>query len=524
MYIRLRKNKTGTTTVYLLESIRLEGKMHSTAKVIKCFGSSANESTIDQWKKDALSLKLSCEEQEVSSKDFLKIQTSEDVSSCTVKDIGVKFLYQNIFDDAFSKIKLKNIDMQFLSDLVIMRIAQPVSKLRTSHLSQNYDIESMTPNKIYRLMDNLDDDAIDRIKKQVWINSKVLLGTEAIKIMFYDLTTIYFETNSKSDLKEFGYSKDGKSQHVQISLALIVSQSGMPIGYEIFKGNSFEGATLIPTLNKLKTQYKIENVTIVADSAMLSEANIKALNRDGFKFIVSARIKNMSTQLVNQMFVEDDYIASGDDFKYKTIKLEDRNMVFCKSENRKRKDEYERQKSLDKILQLVGKSAKTGLRGSLKKPFVKINTQNSLLEIDEDKLEEQKKFDGYFGFVSNTNLEVSEIINQYRGLWQVEQSFRITKHNLKIRPVYHYIDRRIKAHFALCYLTLGVIRTLEYKLKKLDLYVPIEQLDMMLSQMKKISMTIGEKKCEILTDISSELKLIFHGLNLNIPKKYKIIS
>ena len=376
-------------------------------------------------------MKLSFGEQKISSRDFLKIQKSEDIKSCSVKELGVKFLYQNIFDNAFGKMKIKSINMQLLSDLVIMKIAQPVSKLRKSNLSNNYGICDMTASKIYKLMDNLDDDAIESIKKHVWNNSKKLLGTEAIKIMFYDLTTIYFEANSRSELKEFGYSKGGKSQYVQISLVLIVSQSGMPIGYEIFKGNRFEGAILIPTLNKLKSQYKIEDVTVVADSAMLSEANIKALIENGFKFIVSARVKNMSTKLTNQMIAEDDYIISGDDFKYKTIKLNDRNIVFCRSENRKRKDEYDRRQSLDKILKMVDKPIKSGLRGVLKKSFVKINTQDSVLEIDEAKLEEHKRFDGYFGFISNTDLEASEIINQYRGLWQVEQSFRITKHNLK---------------------------------------------------------------------------------------------
>jgi hypothetical protein len=127
MYVRLRKNKTGTTTVYLLESIRPEGKLHSTSKVIKCFGSSSDSRLIDQWKKDALSLKFSFGEQKISSRDFLKIQKSEDIKSCSVKELGIKFLYQNIFDNAFGKMKIKTVDTQLLSDLVIMRIAQPVS-------------------------------------------------------------------------------------------------------------------------------------------------------------------------------------------------------------------------------------------------------------------------------------------------------------------------------------------------------------------------------------------------------------
>jgi transposase len=367
------------------------------------------------------------------------------------------------------------------------------------------------------------DEAIESIKKHVWRNSKNLLSSEKIKVMFYDLTTIYFEANTTSELKEFGYSKDGKSQHVQISLALIVAEHGLPIGYEIFKGNCFEGSTLIPTLSKLKAQYKIEDVTVVADSAMLSESNINALIANGFKFIVSARVKNMNKQLTNQMLADDDYITNGDDFKYKTVSLKDRKMVFCRSKKRQSKDKYERKKSLEKILKLVGKPAKSGLRGALKKSFVKINQEDSIIEIDEAKLEQQEKFDGYFGFITNSDLKAEEIIDQYRGLWQVEQSFRISKHNLKIRPVYHYTDRRIKAHFAICYLTLALVRTLEYQLQEIGQYMPIEQLHEALGKMQKVEMQIADKKCEILTEIPEKLKMIFYRLNIDLPRKYQII-
>ncbi len=157
MYTRLRKNKTGTSTVYLLESVRQEGKNSSTAKVVKCFGSSADENVIQQWLKEANELKLSFGESKITSKDFIKIQKSEDIKYCTVKDIGIKFLYQHIFNKSFKQMKLKKVNLQFLADLVAMRIAQPVSKLKTAQLSFKYGIEDMTPNKIYKLMDNLND-------------------------------------------------------------------------------------------------------------------------------------------------------------------------------------------------------------------------------------------------------------------------------------------------------------------------------------------------------------------------------
>ncbi len=149
----------------------------------------------------------------------------------------------------------------------------------------------------------LDDLKIEAIKKHVLKNTQTLIGCK-IQVMFYDLTTIYFEANSASDIKECGFSKDGKSQHVQISLVLIVTEYGMPIGYEIFKGNTFEGSTMIPTLNKLKQQYKVEDVTVIADSAMLSEANIKALIAHRFKFIVSAKIRNMKASITQEIPIE----------------------------------------------------------------------------------------------------------------------------------------------------------------------------------------------------------------------------
>jgi transposase len=371
-------------------------------------------------------------------------------------------------------------------------------------------------------MDGLCDKEIESMKKHIFNNTKNLLENQKIKVMFYDLTTIYFETNSKSDLKEFGYSKDGKSQHVQISLALIVTDHGLPVGYEIFKGNQFEGSTLIPVLKKLRSEYGAQDVTIVADSAMLSAINIEALIEEKFKFIISARIRNMDKNTTKAMLDVTNYEQISEDLRVGKLEFENKTIIVCHSKERARKDEYDRKKSLDKIMKLVGKPAKAAIKGSIKKPFVKISNED-IIEIDEAKLEEMAKFDGYFGFVTNSDLSETEVINHYRGLWQVEQSFRITKHNLKIRPVYHYVDRRIKAHFALCYLSLALIRTVEYYIKKAGLDMPLEQLNLALDEIKKVKLTIGDKKCEIITDIKQDLRNIFACLNIDMPKKYRIM-
>ena len=296
----------------------------------------------------------------------------------------------------------------------------------------------------------------------------------------------------------------------------------MPIGYEIFKGNTFEGATLIPTLNKLKQEYKVEGVTIVADSAMLSEANISALIANNFKFIVSAKVRNMNANLSKEMLDTNGYKAASDNLKYKAIKIDEtRKLITVFSEGRQRKDEYDRNKAIEKIKKLEGKSSKNGLKGSIKKSYIKVN-KDSVIEIDEAKIEQNKRLDGYFGFVTNTDLNAEAVIAQYRGLWQVEQSFRITKHNLKIRPVSHYVDRRIKAHFAICYLSLALVRSLEYKLKLAGAYIPIERLHMLLNEVKGVKLVVDGNESTIVTDIPKEIRDVFIALKITSPKRYNV--
>jgi transposase len=518
MYTRLRKNKSGTTTVYLIDSVRVEGKKHSCSKVIKCFGSSMEKANIDKWIEEAEELKTQLSSKKITYRNFTTIKQDHDINSCKVEELGMRYLYNNIFNSIFSKLELKGINKTMLADLVIMRLAMPVSKLRTANISSAFGIEDMTINKIYKLMDKMGDMQIETIKRHVFKNTQSMLGN-SLKVMFYDLTTIYFEANSQTDLKEFGFSKDGKSQHVQISLVLIVTEHGMPIGYEIFKGNTFEGSTLIPTLDKLKERYRISDVTIVADSAMLSEKNMAALITHKYKFIVSAKIRNMSKELTSKILNQDEY-RELNGLQYKSIDLaKDKRLLSVFSEERKRKDEYDRSKALEKLKKLEGKSSKSGLKGSLKKSYIKVS-KDSIIELDEGKIEQSKKIDGYFGFISNTDLDAESIISQYRGLWQVEQSFRITKHNLKIRPVYHYADRRIKAHFAICYLSLALVRALEYKLKQVGNYIPIEELHTYLEQIKEVKLTVNNQESIITTDIPIEIRKIFIALKISLPKRY----
>jgi transposase len=203
-----------------------------------------------------------------------------------------------------------------------------------------------------------------------------------------------------------------------------------------------------------------------------------------------------------------------------------KNLIACYSKRRKRKDEYDRSKALSRINKTIGKTTRSQLKGVLSKSYVGTNMTASEAEtitINEKKLAAATRLEGYFGYITNTNLPPDEIIAQYKGLWQVEQTFRVTKHNLAIRPVYHFVDRRIKAHFAICYLSLALLRTVEMGLRKANQYLPIEELHMLLSRMHQVKLTVGKRQCTIITEREAVAK-IFAGLGLVLPPKLQLAS
>ena len=514
MYVRCRKNKSGTTSVFVVVSQREKGKKYSHSVMVKSFGSSGNPKRIAELGQQAMQYKDRT--QKLYRKVIpLRISTTEDIQQCQVQSVGITQVYGAIFDRYFGPMSLPKVNLSLLRDLVLMRIACPVSKLKTATLADDYGITSLSVNKIYKGMDRLTGEVIQKIKDYVYQNTLHCLKQERVNVLFYDLTTVYFENNNPSDLKEFGFSKDGKSQHVQISLAFIVTEKGLPIGYEIFKGNVFEGKTLLPVLEELRKRYPIEKVTLVADSAMFSASNLDSLSQNQFDYIVSARIKNVKALLQKTILSPDGYVAMDDDLRYKMISLNGRSLIACFSEKRAAKDRYDRERSLKNLEKLIGTSVKGKLRGALKKPYITLSQQSTII-LDSAKLAEQQRYDGYFGFYTNTQLSAPEVVHLYRGLWQIEQSFRITKHNLSIRPVYHYTDRRIKAHFAICFLALALIRTVEYLLTTQNHHVPIETLNQWLRQIKTVQLISHGQQLNIPQTLSPEVSSIYRTLTISV--------
>ena len=517
LFIRLKKNKSGTTSVYVVTTERVIGRKYPQPRVIKSFGAADTEEEIRKLKSMAQTFL-----QEDNDLQQLLISKENDITSCLCEISGFKNIYGKIFSSVFNSLKLSKSSQQMLNDLTLMRIIEPVSKLRTSNICKDYGM-NLNVDSIYKLMDKLD---INHIKELVYKNTQQLLTSnqQKIDVLFYDLTTIAFETNTQDDYRDFGFSKDGKHQHVQITLAIIATQEGLPISYEIFKGNTFEGHTLTPILTSLRKKYSIERVVVVADSGLISKKNVDEIKSVGLEYVIGARIKNLNKTILNQVFDEHDYQQLNEDMQTKFINLKGDfdKLLICHSAKRAKKDAIDRKEAITKIQQHLGSSLKTKLTGKLRKPYVKLSN-DSVIEIDHDKIADSAKFDGYFAIQTNIQSQDPQmIIQQYKRLWQIEQTFRIAKHNLQIRPVFHYALKRIDAHFAICYMALSLIRSVEYITHRKNCYIPLEQLHTLLRQVKTISLTVKSETFCISTNWPKELIPIYYNLGVAPPKRFFI--
>ena len=354
-----------------------------------------------------------------------------------------------------------------LFNCVMARIANPESKRRSVRLlEQDFGIV-LSLEKVYRMMDQLDDKKIDKLQSCAYQGTQNLLA-EPLNVLFFDCTTLYFESFKEDDLKQNGYSKDCKFNQPQVLLALRVTREGLPVSYEVFPGATFEGHSLIPVHNKMKAKYHLDKVVCVADRGMLNKDNLKAIEDAGAYYIVGAKLKQLPQAQRAQILDKTAYRPLTDGgVTVQELIHNKRRLIVSRCPKRADKDQYDRQKTVDQLIKKIGKSQnpKVLLNNYGYKKFLVIKGKTELT-IDYDKIEAARHWDGLHGVITNLpDVSHEEVLSHYRGLWQVEESFRITKHDLKIRPIYHWTPSRVRAHIAIVFMAFTCVRHLMYRVK-----------------------------------------------------------
>lgn len=354
---------------------------------------------------------------------------------------------------------------QALFHTVMARLANPASKRRNSlDLAANFGIE-LPLEKVYRMMDQLTPARIETLQRLAANAARAHHGG-AIDVVLFDCTTLYFESFQVDALRQPGYSKDAKFKESQVLMALMVTHDGLPLGYELLPGATFEGHSLIPALTRLQQRLTLRHVVCVADRGMLSQANLDRLAAAGMHYVVGAKLKRHP---LAEQILQWGAAAAGGRARQRAWDLAaDQRLVVSYAPARAQRDAQQRARILDKLPahedgEAIGAS-RIDRGGGSRRYLKRIGTTH--YELDADKIAAAARWDGLHGVVTNLPAEhdAATILSYYRDLWQVESVFRVTKHDLKIRPIYHWTEPHVHAHVAIAFMTLTLLRHLMRRL------------------------------------------------------------
>lgn len=458
MFVRKLKNRSGSISVQVVQ------KKKGAYSVVKTFGSSKNQNDIEQLLAEAKSfvdnptnsspLFATLSREDIVIQNFLKNLGNE-----TIRTIGPELVFGTLFD----RIGFNKIQDELFRHLVVARLAYPVSKLKTVDYLYRYLGIHTGEDAIYRDLDVLHIKHKTTVEKIAYEHTKKTIGV--ISVVFYDMTTLYFEAEDEDDLRKIEFSKDGKFQCPQIMIGLLIGEGGFPIGYDVFEGNTFEGHTLVPVLEKMQQKYGFDKPIVVADAGLLSKDNIKKLQEKEYQFILGARIKNETETIKDDILHLREGMNNGD---IRTLsKTDGTTLVVSLSDTRARKDAHNREKGLKKLRLKVksGILTKASITNRGYNKFLALASDVSV-SLDEEKIKADEKWDGLKGYVTNSKLSPDKIIESYGHLWQIEKAFRISKTDLKIRPIYHRKKQRIEAHLCIAFTAYSIWKELERLLKK----------------------------------------------------------
>lgn len=512
MYLNIMKNKkTGKTTLSIRRGYRdSNGKVKNTT--IEYLG---DLETLKKEYDDPITHfkevvnKMNNEEKVLKQPILIQLDKKEQlqVGTNTLKNFGYSALskiYHELEIDKFliSKFKNRNVSEFKINNimklLVFARCLFPDSKKSTYENKDlffentNFSLKEVynTLGYLEPLKEGIQYYIYDNIEKQYKPNNEAI---------FYDVTNYYFEIDESDEIRKKGVSKE-RRQNPIVQMGLFIDSLGLPMCYKLFEGNTNDCLTLKPMVQELQKKYNVGKVIVVADKGLNTGNNIAYNKAIGNGYVMSLSVRGANKELKDYVLDEKDYqynedktyklksrkcpreiIITKKDTNGKTIKVKenvDEHQIIFWSADYAKRAKAERQPAIDKAIDLIGNIQKynkkncVGASKYVKHLVFDKNTDEiieaqSKLSLDEEKIAEEEKFDGYYMIVSSEfDKTPNEIIDIYRGLWRIEETFKVTKSELDARPVYVSRKEHIEAHFLTCYIALVLSRVLQYKLDK----------------------------------------------------------
>jgi len=549
MYIRKTKVPyKDDYLVYLVESFRTENNQVR-QRVLESYGylsdlTKDNPNALEELKAWA---KKQTQVQKADASIHLELNVNE-VQDGTQKPLNYGYTFlEAIYNELNISTFIKNYSHQrgfkydldaILKLLVYSRALNPESKKKTFEHKGNYffEMKDIELSDIYRSLDELNtlkDDLMVHLNKELTEQ-----GLRDARLVFYDVTNYYFESDINDGFREKGVSKERKKTGI-VQMGLFIDQQGIPITYELFPGNTNDLSTMRPILEKIKKQFNLGKLTIVADKGNNSSTNLALIDAYGDDYIIAQKIRGRGTALADIVLDQAGYQMNQEGtFKHKMVRYERKvktedgkiktlteHLMCFWSEKEARFQRAKRGLLDEKIEKYIEDPSLLNASNSfgIKKYFKPIKVDSKTGEVlkgkntynfDQKKYQRDLELDGYYALVTN-NLEMHpfDIIKHYRQLSTIEESFKVTKSDLEGRPIYVWKEDHIRGHFLTCYLALLLYRILQ---KKLDKPYPIHQLKEALNSAQLLRL---EKHIVLLHDTSQLFKTLTNQFSANLNYK-----
>jgi transposase len=351
----------------------------------------------------------------------------------------------------------------------------------------------------------------DRIEELLFARRGDLFS--ALSVLFFDTTSIYFEGEGGESLGQLGHSKDGRPDLKQMVVGAAVDEQGRPVACEMFPGNATDVKLFFPAIKALQSRFAAGSFCVVADRGMISQATLQALEApgSGIDYILGCRMRRnkevreevlgADEDLVQEVYFDRQASREPLVLELREVRIEDRRYVVCFNPEQAKKDAADRQAIVESLREKLkqGDKALVGNKGYRK--YLKREGEQAAFRIDEEKLEEEARYDGLWVLRTNTPLSAQEVAFQYKQLWMVEQAFRAVKSVLETRPIYHKCDDTIRGHVFCSFLALMLMKELLSRLQAAGKILEWEDIKQDLTALREVEIVMDKDRYFLRTEL-----------------------
>lgn len=458
----------------------------------------------------------------------VKLYTAEDISNEWDKEYGLVEVYKRLWEE----LGLGDILRKYLGEygykmdvesaiqaMVIGRLISPQSKLGTyGWIDDVYEQRwaGLDLHHFYRAMDFLLE---QKAKMEVEIFEGLRnLFQQGLDLIMFDTTSIRYRGKGVDELIQYGYSRDKLKNVKQIIIGILMTREGIPVGHEVWRGDTSDVKAFEQIISKVKDRFKISRIIFIADRGMVSKKTIDKLDESEYEYIVGIKMRRLDKSTRVELLSPLGFNKVARSLEVKEKILDGKRYIICYNPEEAEEDARDREYFMKIIKEKIDKNTiKDWIIKNGYKKYLKVS--GAEIKLDEERLRKEALYDGKWILLTNTDFPSRDISFYYKGLWQIERGFRSLKTELETAPIYHWIEPRIRAHIYICFLALVMRIALQKKIKAIDHSLSFSEVIRDVSKIKATKLKINNEEFIIRTDLTGNAHVAFKAVNMRVPNK-----